>query len=52
MANEMLDVKRAAVVKRLKEVTPMLPTLASMWDEKTIDMLILILGIGHIELNQ
>lgn len=52
MANGILDVKRAAVVKRLKEATPMLPTLASMWDEKTIDMLVLILGIGHIELNQ
>lgn len=43
--------KREAVVKRLQEVAPMLPTLASMWDERTLDTLILILGIGQIELR-
>lgn len=46
------EAKRAAVVKRLQDANDMLPTIARMWDERTLDFLILILGIGRVELEQ
>ena len=47
------DAKRDAVVARLKEVEgSRLELLADMWDEKTLDALILAFGLGQVELSQ
>jgi hypothetical protein len=45
------EAKRKAVVARLKEATASLDLLSGMWEEKTLDTLILAFGIGHVELD-
>lgn len=45
------DAKRDAVVARIQEIAPRVDALASIWDEQTLDILILILGIGRVELD-
>ena len=43
--------KRKAVVARLKEMEGNFDLLSGMWDEPTLDTIILILGIGHVEID-
>ena len=45
------EAKRAAVVARLKESQAALDVLSGMWDEKTLDALILAFGIGRVVLD-
>jgi hypothetical protein len=48
-----LQKKRDAVVNRLNEIDEVgIDLLATLWDEKTLDALILALGIGHVELDE
>lgn len=49
---EVMEAKRAAVAARLFEIQGNLNTLSRMWDERTLDTLILALGIGHVELEE
>lgn len=52
MANKDLkEAKRVAVAARLKELQGNVDVLSGMWDERTLDMLIVILGLGRVELN-
>ncbi len=37
---------------KLKEAHSALDILSGMWDEQTLDALILAFGIGHVELNE
>lgn len=46
-----LDAKRKAIVVRLREAEGNLGILARMWDERTLDALILALGLGRVELE-
>lgn len=46
------DAKRNAVVAKLKELHPSLDMLSGMWEEKTLDQLILALGIGQVSLTE
>ncbi len=45
------EAKRNAVVTRLKEAHASLDVLSGMWEEKTLDALILAFGLGHVELD-
>jgi hypothetical protein len=46
------EAKRQAVVTRLREAMPALDTLSGMWEEKTLDALLLAFGIGHVVLDE
>lgn len=48
---EQQEAKRKAVVARLQEAHDGLEVLSGMWDERTLDALILAFGIGHVELD-
>jgi hypothetical protein len=43
--------KRAAVANRWKEIGENIDVLSAMWDERTLDLLVLILGAGRVELD-
>lgn len=45
------EAKREAVAHRLKEAAASIDVLSGMWDERTLDTLILALGIGHVEID-
>jgi hypothetical protein len=47
-----LDRKRSAVAERIATIGPNINVLAGMWDERTVDILILIFGIGVVELHE
>lgn len=49
---ERIEAKRAAVVARFEEVSSQIDYLARIWDERTLDTLILAFGIGRVELGQ
>jgi hypothetical protein len=49
---DLKEIKRAAVAKRFKEVSDQIEILSGMWDEATLDFLILILGIGKVHLDE
>ena len=49
--HERKEAKRLAVLARLTEAQASLTILSGMWDERTLDLLILILGIGRVEIN-
>jgi hypothetical protein len=53
MANrkDQKEAKRAAVANRIKAMQENVDVLTGIFDERTLDMLILAFGIGHIELN-
>lgn len=51
MAKDKHEAKRNAVVQRLEEIQENIVVLSGMWDEKTLDQLILIFGLGRVELN-
>lgn len=46
------EAKRAAVAAQLKRMQGNVDLLTGMLDERTLDVLILTLGIGHIELDE
>lgn len=48
---DLKEAKRAAVVARLKEMQDGIEVLSGVWDERTLDILILALGIGRVELG-
>jgi hypothetical protein len=50
---EKIEAKRAAVVARWKDITEnaTIELLAGMWDERQLDALVLVLGIGRVELD-
>lgn len=48
---EAKEAKRQAVVTRLNEIHESVDILSGIWDERTLDTLILALGIGHVELD-
>lgn len=48
---DLKEAKRAAVAARIKELQNNIDVLSGMWDERTLDMLIIIFGIGHIEID-
>lgn len=48
---ERKEAKAAAVVARLEERKCKGALLVGMFDERTLDVLILTLGLGHIELD-
>jgi hypothetical protein len=45
-----LQAKRQAVIVHLEKAFKDLNLLSGMWEEKTLDALILAFGIGHVEL--
>lgn len=45
------EAKRQAVVARLREAHDALEILSGIWDERTLDTLILALGIGRVEID-
>jgi hypothetical protein len=45
------EAKRKAVVATLNEAHASLEILSGMWEEKTLDALILAFGIGRVELD-
>lgn len=45
------DAKAKAVAARIKEIAPNAEVLAGMWNEQSLDHLILILGIGFAVLD-
>lgn len=50
-SKDLKEKKRAMVAARIKEIQNNVDVLTGMWDERTLDMLILALGIGRVELN-
>lgn len=50
-AQRLKEQKRAAIVARLREMQPQFDVLSGMWDERTLDTLVLVLGIGHVYLD-
>lgn len=46
------EAKRKAVVARLNEAHQSLDLLSGMWEEQTLDALILAFGLGRVELDQ
>ena len=46
------EAKRKAVAAWLNEAHASIDILSSMWDERTLDSLILASGIGSVELNR
>lgn len=47
-----IETKRMAVVVRLREAEGSLDVLSGMWNERTLDALILAFGLGVVQLNQ
>jgi len=45
------EAKRIAVAARFKEIAANADILLGMYDERTLDVLILVLGIGRVELD-
>lgn len=52
MPKDRKEAKRAAVAKRIMEMQGNVDLLTGMLDERTLDVLIVVLGIGHVELDQ
>lgn len=48
---DLKEAKRGAVVARLRRAMESIDILSGMWDERTLDILILALGIGHVEVD-
>ncbi len=46
------EAKRQAVMAKIKEAHSAIDILPGMWDEQTLDALILAFGIGRVELNE
>lgn len=51
MAKDLKERKRAAVAARPKEMQGNVDVLTGMLDERTLDVLILVLGLGDVELR-
>lgn len=50
-AMDLKEAKRQAVAARLTRIQDNLDVLSGMWDEQTLDILIVILGIGRVEVS-
>lgn len=48
---DLKEAKRAAVAAKFKEIAPNIDYLSGMWDERTLDTLLLIFGAGHVEVD-
>lgn len=48
---DLKEQKRAAVAEKIKEVAPMVDTLSGMWDEQTLDILAVLLGVGQVKVD-
>ncbi len=48
--DQRFEAKRVAVVERLKDAHSNLDILSGMWNERTLDALILAFGIGEVVL--
>jgi len=49
---ERKEAKRKAVVAQISAAWKNIDLLSGMWEEKTLDALILAFGIGHVELDE
>lgn len=48
---DLKEAKRAAVAARIKELQGNVDVLTGLFDERTLDILILTLGIGDVQLR-
>ena len=44
--------KRQAVIARIKEISGNIEIVSGLWNEQTLDALILAFGIGKVSLNE